>query len=422
MSSPIQQATLDQDAARRRELRFHKARATGLLLLSTAAFILLVLTTDGDGWSGYAEAAAEAAMVGGVADWFAVTALFRHPLALPIPHTAIIPRRKDQIGRALGDFVQDNFLQPEVLAGRLGSTDIALRLGEWLIAPGNAHRVGDQAGTIIGTAIELLRDDEIQSSLEGLVGRRIEAFEPTPVAARAIEFAIEGGHHHQVFDAGLVGLRNVLNDNRSLLRRRLADESPWWVPEPIDDRIFDKIYAAINSFIDDVTGDPDHEFRRNLDRRIEGLADRLRESPELRKRAHELKDDLLAHPAMREWTANLWANLKEALLLAADDPTSELRIRIHGSALGLGEALVADPALRRRVNGWIVAAVVNLAGESRGEIADLISHTVEGWDAAETSERIELQVGRDLQYIRINGTVVGGLVGLLIHAVAQLLG
>ena len=225
-----------------------------------------------------------------------------------------------------------------------------------------------------------------------------------------------------MFDAGLVGLRNVLNDNRSLMRRRLADESPWWVPEPIDDRIFDKIYIAINSFIDDVTGDPDHEFRRNLDRRIEGLADRLRESPELRERAHELKDDLLAHPAMREWTANLWANLKEALLLAADDPTSELRIRIHGSALGLGEALVADPALRRRVNGWIVAAVVNLAGESRGEIADLISHTVEGWDAAETSERIELQVGRDLQYIRINGTVVGGLVGLLIHAVAQLLG
>ena len=412
----------DNDVQRRRELRFHKARATGLLVAATIAFLLLVIFTDGEGWAGYAEAAAEAAMVGGVADWFAVTALFRHPLALPIPHTAIIPKRKDQIGRALGDFVQDNFLQPEVLEARLTSTDLAGRLGDWLVTPGNARRVGDQAATILGTAIEMLRDDEIQQSVEQYVQRRVDEFEPTPIAARAIEFAVEGGHHHAVFDAGLAGLRNVLHDNRTLMRQRLANESPWWVPEPIDDRIFDKIYQAINTFIDDVTSDPDHEFRRSLDHRIDGLVVRLRESPELRDRAHELKAELLDHPATREWTANLWANIKASLLLAADDPTSELRIRIHQSALNLGESLQADEALRRRVNGWIVKAVVSLAGESRTEIADLIATTVEGWDAEETSERIELQVGRDLQFIRINGTVVGGLAGLVIHAVAQLLG
>ena len=414
--------TTDADEHRRRELRWHKARATGLLVAATVAFLVLVLTTDGSGWSGYAEAAAEAAMVGGVADWFAVTALFRHPLRLPIPHTAIIPNRKDQIGASLGDFVQDNFLEPDVLRDRLGSSDIAGRIGRWLEVPGNARRVGDQAGTIIGSAIEVLRDDEIQEGIESYVARRVDTFEPTPLAARAIEFAIEGEHHHAIFDAGLEGLRNVLNDNRDLMRRRLANESPWWVPEPIDDRIFDKIYGAINTFIDDVTGDPDHEFRRNLDGRIAALADRLRDSPELRARAHELKAELLAHPATREWTSNLWVNMKHALLLAADDPTSELRLRIHAAALSAGESLRADPALRAKVDNWVVGAIAHLAGESRSEIADFIGHTVAGWDAYETSERIELQVGRDLQYIRINGTVVGGLVGLLIHAVAQVLG
>ena len=411
-----------EDEHRRSELRKHKARATGLLLFATAAFIVVVITTDGSGWAGYAEAGAEAAMVGGVADWFAVTALFRHPLRLPIPHTAIIPNRKDQIGESLGEFVQDNFLQPDVLRERLAASDLAGRIGNWLEVPGNAHRLGDQASTVLGSAIEVLRDDEIQSSVEGYVTRRVDAFEPTPVAARAIEFAIEGGHHHAVFDAGLDGLRNVLQDNRAMMRKRLATESPWWVPEPVDDRIFDKIYLAINTFIDEVTANPDHEFRRNLDERIAGMADRLRHSPELHDRAHELKHELLAHPAVREWTSGLWANMKQATLLAADDPTSELRLRIHATALSAGEALRNDPVLQDKVNNWLVGAVAHLAGESRNEIADLISSTVAGWDAQDTSERIELQVGRDLQYIRINGTVVGGLVGLLIHAIAQFLG
>jgi len=410
------------DDQRRKELRKHKARATGLLLLATVAFLVLVVTTDGSGWSGYAEAGAEAAMVGGVADWFAVTALFRHPLRLPIPHTAIIPNRKDQIGESLGEFVQENFLQPDVLRERLAAADLAGRIGNWLEVPGNAHKIGDQVSTVLGSAIEVMRDDEIQSSVEDYVNRRIDQFEPTPVAARAIEFAIDGGHHHAVFDAGLEGLRNVLTDNRTMMRKRLASESPWWVPEPVDDRIFDKIYSAINTFIDEVTADPEHEFRRNLDSRIADMADKLRESPELRERAHELKGELLAHPAVREWTAGLWGNMKQALLLAADDPTSELRLRVHAAALSAGESLRNDPVLRAKVNDWLVGAVAHLAGESRSEIADLISSTVAGWDAQDTSERIELQVGRDLQYIRINGTVVGGLVGLLIHGVAQILG
>lgn len=412
----------EDDAQRRSELRRHKARATGLLVIATLAFLVLVITTDGTGWAGFAEAGAEAAMVGGVADWFAVTALFRHPLRLPIPHTAIIPNRKSEIGRALGGFVQENFLQPEVLRDRLDGVDMADRLGVWLGEPGNAHRLSARAGTVIGSAIDVLRDEELQQSIDRYVNRRLNDFEPTPLAARAIEFAVEGGHHHAIFEAGLTGMRSVLRDNRGVMRQRLASESPWWVPEPLDDRIFDKIFTAIDAFIVEVSQDPNHEFRHTLDARITHLVHQLRESPELRERAHELKAELLAHPATAEWTAGLWANIKSSLLLAAEDPASELRLRLHASALSMGESLRSDPVLRDRVNGWVSGAVVHLAGESRTEIADLISSTVDGWDATDTSDRIELQVGRDLQYIRINGTVVGGLVGLVIHTVAQLLG
>jgi len=205
------------------------------------------------------------------------------------------------------------------------------------------------------------------------------------------------------------------------MRKQLAKESPWWVPEPVDDKVFEKIYKAINTFIDDVTADPDHEFRHSLDGRIHGMAEKLRESPELRERAQELKAELLVHPATREWTAGLWGNIKRSLLLAADDPTSELRVRINAAAASAGASLQQDPALRAKVNDWLVGAVAHLAGESRNEIADLISTTVAGWDAEDTSERIELQVGRDLQFIRINGTVVGGLAGLVIHAIGDLL-
>jgi len=182
----------EDDVERRKELKFHKARATGLLVAATVAFIILRITTSGDGWSGYAEAAAEAAMVGGIADWFAVTALFRHPLGLPIPHTAIIPKRKDQIGESLGAFVQDNFLQPEILRSRLADADLATRIGDWLSVDANAERIGDQASTVIGSAIELMKDDEISGSVQSYVNERITAFEPTPLAAHAIEFAIEG--------------------------------------------------------------------------------------------------------------------------------------------------------------------------------------------------------------------------------------
>lgn len=411
----------EADAQRARELRFHKRRATALLILATVIYLIMVVTTNGEGWRGYVEAGAEAAMVGGIADWFAVTALFRHPLRLPIPHTAIVPKRKDEIGRALGEFVQENFLQGDLLEQRLSDIAIASRLGEWLERPENARRVGDQATAVLNGIFEVLRDDQLQNTVDTMVRSRVDDVDLAPIAGRVVDFTLDGGHHRMLFDSALSGVHTMLDDNRSMLRSRLEKESPWWVPEQIDQRVFDRIYEGIESLVAEINNDPNHEVRGRLDARFRRLAHDLKESPELAERAEAFKQEMLNHPDVRVWTNNLWLHIKDTLLAAADDPNSDLRERLHEAAVNAGTSLRTDPELQAKVDRWATGIAVHLANESSSEVADFIATTVEGWDADETSWRIETQIGRDLQYIRINGTLVGGLAGLVIHAVSELI-
>jgi uncharacterized membrane-anchored protein YjiN (DUF445 family) len=213
-----------------------------------------------------------------------------------------------------------------------------------------------------------------------------------------------------------------LEDNRDTLRARLGSESPWWVPDTIDDRVFDRLYEGVRHLLDDVADDPDHELRAHFDKRMKQLARDLESSPEMGERVEALKEDILAHPVVRTWSATMWSDLKRSLLAWADDPGSELRRRIETGVQTFGTRLREDDALQRRVDEWIVSAAGSLVEQSRGEVGELIASTVARWDPAESSRRIELQVGRDLQFIRINGTVVGGLAGLLIYTVGRFIG
>jgi uncharacterized membrane-anchored protein YjiN (DUF445 family) len=408
------------DAERRRDLRRMKAVATGLLVGAAVVFLAARAGQDGRPWLGYVRATAEAAMVGALADWFAVTALFQRPLGLPIPHTAIVQTRKDQIGASLGRFVRDNFLTTEVVAERLADAEMAERLGEWLSQPDNARTVSAQSAAVIRGATEVLQDDLVQGGIEQVALARARSVPVSPIMGRVVEAAFEGDHHHVVFDAVLSGLGRYLAENRVVFRQRLDQESPWWVPEPIDDVVFDKIYNAVQSFLADLSADRSHPLRVDVDRRTLELAEELKSSPALRARGEELKEELLAHPEVRAWSETLWARIKGALLDAADDPDSELRLRIEEVVLEAGRSLQADPELRRRIDRWIIEATGYVAEQFRGEVADLIATTVQRWDTEETARRIELQVGRDLQFIRINGTLVGGLAGLVIHTVSEL--
>jgi len=410
------------DETRARRLARAKASAGGLLVFAALVFIATYVVTDGEGVWGYVRAASEAAMVGGVADWFAVTALFRHPLRIPIPHTALIPRGKDAIGVGIGEFVQRNFLDPDTVAARIDEADIASRLGAWLDDERHAAVVSGQLASVIAGVAEAMEDDVVESGIRTMIEARLRAIEVTPIIGTVIDKSMEGGHHHTLIDTALRGLVSAAAENREILRAQIRRESPWWVPEAMDEVLLDKILGGLQRFVGDVTGRPDHPIRIQLDARARLIADDLRTSPELRDRGEQLKEELLGHPEFMAWADTIWSDVKTSLQTAVDQPDSELRRRLEAAVRSFGARLENDRELRHRVNTWIASLTHQMAARSGGEIATLIAETVQRWDADETSRRLELQVGRDLQYIRINGTLVGGLVGLVIHAIVELAG
>jgi uncharacterized membrane-anchored protein YjiN (DUF445 family) len=403
-------------------LRRMKVVAGGLLGLALAVFLLSVLVGDGEGAWGFVQTASEAALVGGLADWFAVTALFRHPLGIPIPHTAIIPRKKDQIGASLGSFVQQNFLTGEIVAERVAALDVPQRVGAWLADPVRARRLAGELGSGLTGAVALLRDEPLRATVAQFAEARLHDVPAAPILARVIDAAVEGGQHQEALTSVLRGLGTFLEDNRAVFRDRMGEQSPSWVPDWVDERIFNRLYLGVQEFLDDLAQRPDHELRAQFDARLRQYAHDLRTDPDTIARAEQLKEQLLDHPAVRAWTGSLWEVIKRALLAAADDPDSQLRQAAAALIARAGRALVEDAALAARVDRLLERGAVQVLARYGQDISALIATTVERWDARETGRRLELQVGRDLQFIRINGTVVGALVGLLIHTVAVLLG
>lgn len=418
--SPFGAPTAD-DLARRDSLRRMKALATSLLIIAALVFVVAKINEENGTWVGYIRAVAEAAMVGAIADWFAVTALFRHPLGLPIPHTAIIPKRKDDIGKSLGDFVESNFLTADVIDQRLRGAEIGRRAGEWLADGAHAQRAAGAMSDVLRGALEVLDDAEIQRGLEQVVQSRIDSVDAAPLLGKVLDATIVGGHHQRLLDAVLVGVARFIREDRATLQKLTYQASPRWVPEGIDNRVLDKASAAVLRLVDAISSSPNHEARRAFDEQARALATRLHDDPALAAKGDELKAELLAHPEVRSWIDSLWSEAKRALLAAGDDEHSELRRRVTRSLRQFGERLAGDPELQAKVDAWVSQAAAHLVSNYRTEVSDIISSTVEKWDADATSNKIELQVGRDLQFIRINGTVVGGIAGFVIHAVGQLL-
>ncbi|MCF6745407.1 DUF445 domain-containing protein [Blastococcus sp. KM273128] len=411
------------DPARARDLTRMKRLATGLFLLAAVVFLGCVLLGEEAGaWVGYVRATAEASMVGALADWFAVTALFRHPLRLPIPHTAIIPRKKDQIGESLGTFVQENFLTRTVVAEKLATIDVPGRLGTFLSAPGRAERLGGDAATALTGLTQLLKDDDVQPAVAALVERKLHETPAAPPLARVLELVVDGDRHQEVLSAAMRLMARFLDENRLVFRAQLGDASPAWVPDWVDDRVFDRAFAGVHRFLAEVAADPRHELRRAYDARLRAYVHALRTDPATAARVEEFKHEVLAHPAVRDWSGSLWTTVKDAVLAAAADPTSPLRARVTALILDGARLLRTDPTVRELVQRHSGQVAGYVAERFSGDLADLVSSTVARWDTDETSRRIELQVGRDLQWIRVNGTVVGGLAGLVIYTVAQLLG
>ena len=409
------------DLDRRSNLRRMKALALSLLVAAAGVFLVTRLLENAHPWLGYVRATAEAAMVGAMADWFAVTALFRRPLGLPIPHTAIILTRKNEIGESLGLFIEENFLSDDAVAEKLRDARMAARGSEWLSNPVHARRLTAQVAKAIGGIVDVVSSADVQELLDQAIVNRVRSVPMAPLAGRALDVMTESGRYHELLESVLRGVSNLLRDQRETFRTRLASESPWWVPEPIDDRIFDKIFNGVQTFLADVLADQNHELRRHVDGRLAALVEDLKSSPAMAERAEELKEEFLQHPAVRTWTASLWTDLKAALIAQSDDPESVMHQRIVQTLGRTAASVQGDPVLQAKVDQWIGSAVSYIVQQYRHEVGKLISSTVRTWDPQDTSERFELQIGRDLQFIRINGTIVGGLVGLVIYTVSQLL-
>lgn len=405
-------------------LRRAKAVALGLLLLAALIFVVarFVARDNDSAWIGYLEATAEAAMVGALADWFAVTALFRHPLGIPLPHTAIVAKRKDQIGAALGDFVRFNFMNPDALAERVRTAKPASSAARWLEKPGSSTRVAEQACRAIGGVVELLDADEMANHLEHALTDAARAAKVGPVLADVASAVLADGRQDQVVDAVFGVVIRLLEANRQTLRLGFAVRSPWWVPGSVDERVFEKLYSGILDLLSEVRQQPTHELRRELDGNIRSLIERLRSDPEMAKQLESIRDDALQDERIRSWVTSLWDDISRTVAAQAKDPKSRMSVSVALIVERTTKTLRNDPALCERIDQWLANLTRTLADEHGHEAARVISSTVERWDADETSRRIELQIGRDLQFIRINGTLVGGLVGLVIHSVGQLIG
>jgi uncharacterized membrane-anchored protein YjiN (DUF445 family) len=336
------------DEVKTQQLAVMKRRATGALVAVTAVF-LATLPFDGT-TAEYVRAAAEASMVGGLADWFAVTALFRHPLGLPIPHTAVIPERKDQFGLTLGEFVQRNFLSSETIAERVGTARVAERAAAWLADPRHAEDVAARVADAAAWGIDLVEDDDVHVALESVLRRQAEATNLAPLAGRALRALTATDRHQEVLGAAFTALDRFLEDNRETLRTRYHRESPWWIPGAVDDRIFDRLVDGARHVLGEVAADPDHELRKELDRRLRDLADQLEHSPELRERGEQLKAELLASPQVRAWTRSVWEDAKAALRDQAHDADSEVRRRLAATVAGVGRRL--QPPCAPPSRGW----------------------------------------------------------------------
>jgi uncharacterized membrane-anchored protein YjiN (DUF445 family) len=417
-------ADASADAERARGLRRMKLVALSFLLGATVIFLLCSWAQrhgDAAAWVGYVRAAAEAGMVGALADWFAVTALFKHPLGIPIPHTAIIKRKKDQLGEGLGTFVRENFMSEQVVETKLRDADVAARTGKWLSEQRNAERVAAEVSTVLRVLVEMLRDEDIQQVLDRMIVKRIAEPQWGPPIGRVLHSLLEERRQEALLQ--LLADRAFqwsLNAGETI-DRVIERDSPTWSPRWVDNLIGDRIHRELMDFTDKVRRNPDHELRRSATKFLFDFADDLQHDDATVERAERVKEQIMARDEVARAAETAWTAAKRIILESVEDPSSTLRARIADSVVHIGESLRDDADLRDKVDNWIVRAAQHLVGQYGTEITAIITETIERWDAEEASRRIELHVGRDLQFIRINGTVVGSLAGLIIYSVAQLM-
>ena len=399
-----------------------KLAATGLLVVMAALFIAARSFEPLYPWLQWVKAFAEAGMVGGLADWFAVTALFRHPLGLPIPHTAIIPRNKDRIGEALANFLKENFLIAPVVARRMRHIDLAGAAGRFLQAPsGEETRIRQGASRLIADLFESLDDERLGGLVKSAISGRLRQAEVAPLLGHTLASAINDDRHVPMLEAAIRWTSRALDANESLIRDMVKKRTNWVLKlAGVDSRLSDSIIDGLRKLTVDMHTDPEHPVRIRIEQALADLANDLQTNPETQGRVEELKLQLLDNQSVGLWLDTLWQKGREAIIRAARNPDAAMAGKLGDVLKSMGQSLEKDVRIRNAINQFARRAVAGMAASYGSSIVKLVSETVRGWDARTITNRLEAAVGRDLQYIRINGTLVGGLVGVLLHALDTL--
>ena len=394
--------------------------ATGLLLLMACIFVAARLLQSRAPWLAFVAAFAEAAMVGALADWFAVTALFRAPLGLPIPHTAIIPRNKDRIGASVANFLEHNFLTKEVIAAELGAIDFAGVAANWLAAPQHSRAVATQMVGLIPAVLRMIEDDEVGRFLQSRAAGMLGTLRFGPFAADIISILIAEQHHAQLFDHLIRMVAAALENHKPLIRQKIHERSPRWIPKSVDERFFNGLLQELEEFLAQMSA-ADSDWRLRFQATLDELVLNLRTSPEFEAKIAAFISGTVQHPLFKAYSEDVWRDIKQRVLNDVASADSHAVARLERGLQAFGAALAEDQAVRARLNGWLSGFATEVIVARRILIADLVRRVIQTWDAKTVSRKFELYVGRDLQYIRINGTIVGGLVGLLLYMVSLLL-
>ncbi|MBF6239873.1 DUF445 family protein [Nocardia otitidiscaviarum] len=417
-------ADLMDEEGKARDLRRMKLVATAFLAVATIIYLFCRWTESrgaGGDWVGYVRAASEAGMVGALADWFAVTALFRHPLGLPIPHTAIIRKKKDQLGESLGDFVRTNFLSPDVVAEKVNSAQISLRLGRWMANPEHAERVAEESATILRAVIGVLRDEDVEQVIDHTIVKRIAEPLWGPPIGKVLDELLADNRQQPLLDLLAERAHQWALGSQETIDRIVERDAPGWAPKFVNTLLAERIYRELVEFTWKVRSQPDHEVRQAANRFLSEFAHDLQFDDAMIKKAERVKSELMGREEITGMAHATWRAAKRMILESAEDPNSTLRRKVADNVQQLGQRLVDEPGMSERVDGWVERGTRYLVSNYGQEVATLVSDTVARWDAEEASRKIELQAGRDLQFIRINGTVVGSLAGLAIYSISHVL-
>ncbi|MBM4477444.1 hypothetical protein A4U94_16295 [Prescottella equi] len=411
------------DPEKRRDLRKMKLVATGFLVFATVVYLFCRWqeTRGAGAWVGYVRAASEAGMVGALADWFAVTALFRHPLGLKIPHTAIIKRKKDQLGESLSNFVGDNFLAPDVVSAKVANAQIPLRVGTWMAEPEHAQRVAAETATLLRGVVEVLNDEDVTAIIDNTIVRRIAEPDWGPPIGKVLAELLRENRQLPLLDLLAERAHQWALNSQETIDRIISRDSPSWSPKFVDAMLGEKIYRELVEFTWKVRSNPEHEVRLAANRFLIDFADDLQNDPATIAKAESIKAEIMGREEITGLAAATWKVAKRLVMESVDDPNSTLRRKVAENVVAFGERLRDDDEMRAKVDGWLLSGTRYVAENYTDEITAVITETVERWDAEEASRKIELQVGRDLQFIRINGTVVGALAGLAIYTISQLM-